>query len=472
MANTLLKNISLLTGGTVLGQGLVVLASPVLTRLYSPADFGILGVYTSLVAVLAVAASLRYELAIPLPRDDDRAAGLLTLSVSLVALNSLLLWGAVVMVSESALDSMGFAPLRPYLWTLPLCLLGGGVYQALNYWGVRQKAFGTIARSKLNQNLGMLAIQGGSGLLGLGPIGLVVGDMVGRAAGCGNLIQRLHVSNVLVRGLSNIGLSASAYRKFPLIMLWAALLNIVALQAPLVVLPYYFGLAATGLYFLAYRVLNLPISMLSNSVSQVFFAEIARSPDKEHMKAVTRDVTRMMTAAGFPIYIGLAVVGPQAFGLAFGQRWTEVGLYARWLAPAVFLRLIASTLSTLLTVGNRFGESFLFTLIELLAVLLSIGVGVRHQSLMSFVVVSGITSLALTIAAIWRFARVADLNLFDLLVDALVPVLALNLPVVGMLYLGAHYLPGPISVALWLVSVAMVLLISFNRIARRTRFAD
>lgn len=63
-----------LVGGTTGAQLLAVLAAPLLTRLYTPEDFGLLAVYASLLGLIAVIASLRYELAIPLPTDDTEAA--------------------------------------------------------------------------------------------------------------------------------------------------------------------------------------------------------------------------------------------------------------------------------------------------------------------------------------------------------------------------------------------------------------
>ena len=68
------RNVAVLAGGTALGQGLAVLASPLLTRLYTPSGFGVLAAYTSIFSILLVVVALRYELAIPLPEDDETRA--------------------------------------------------------------------------------------------------------------------------------------------------------------------------------------------------------------------------------------------------------------------------------------------------------------------------------------------------------------------------------------------------------------
>lgn len=75
----LVRSVSMLMGGTASAQLLMVLAAPFLTRLYKPEDFGVLAVYTGLLALLAVIASLRYQLAIPLPACDQEAANIVVL---------------------------------------------------------------------------------------------------------------------------------------------------------------------------------------------------------------------------------------------------------------------------------------------------------------------------------------------------------------------------------------------------------
>ena len=61
------RNVAVVSAGSAMGQGLLIVSAPLLTRLYTPADFGVLAVYVSIVSILVVVASLRYEMAINLP---------------------------------------------------------------------------------------------------------------------------------------------------------------------------------------------------------------------------------------------------------------------------------------------------------------------------------------------------------------------------------------------------------------------
>src|SRR5262249_45493535 len=130
---TFARHVMTLASGTAVGQVLLVLSLPVLTRLYSPADYGALAGYASTLTVLLVMASLRFELAIPLPEDDRVAGSLLALSLlSLAAMTGLV--GVLVWLAGDALVARAKVPaLEPYLWLIPIGLAGAGIFQALSY---------------------------------------------------------------------------------------------------------------------------------------------------------------------------------------------------------------------------------------------------------------------------------------------------------------------------------------------------
>jgi len=123
--NTFARGVSVLVGGTAAAQLLTVLAAPLLTRLYSPEDFGLLAVYGSLLALIGVMSSLRYELAIPLPEDDGEAANLAVLSLILVGISALLSGVLVLLLDTAIADALGVPALADYSWLLPVGVLLG-----------------------------------------------------------------------------------------------------------------------------------------------------------------------------------------------------------------------------------------------------------------------------------------------------------------------------------------------------------
>jgi len=145
--NAFARGVSVLVGGTAGAQVLTVLAAPLLTRLYSPEDFGLLAVYVSLLALIGIISSLRYELAIPLPEDEDEgvAANVAALSLILVGLTALLSGVLAWQLGPAIADLLGVPALAGYLWLLPVGALVSGSGQLFDDWAALIRRFTTIA---------------------------------------------------------------------------------------------------------------------------------------------------------------------------------------------------------------------------------------------------------------------------------------------------------------------------------------
>lgn len=245
------RSVVTLASGTAIAQLLLVLAVPLLTRLYTPADYGALAVFSSALTVLVVLASLRYEAAIPLPADDEVAGSLLALTFVLLAVMAALVSLLVWLAGDEFVTMVNAPALRPYLWLIPVGLIGAGTYQALSYWAIRRREFGRVARTKLSQGAGQVVTQVALGVAGAGVPGLLIGDVVGRVAGGGGLalLALRERSHARVTRSSLVAVAAR-YRRFPLLTTWAGLLNVGSLQLPSILFSAGFGAAAAGLYAL------------------------------------------------------------------------------------------------------------------------------------------------------------------------------------------------------------------------------
>ena len=135
------RSVSILAGGAALGQIIVVLSSVVINRLYSPTSFGQYGAATSLVAVLVTVTSLKYELAIPLPSEEERAANLLALSILVAVIFNAIFAVVLIVAGKPILRAFHADALLPYAWLLVLAQLGGGIYMAVLGFAIRHKQF-------------------------------------------------------------------------------------------------------------------------------------------------------------------------------------------------------------------------------------------------------------------------------------------------------------------------------------------
>ena len=374
------KSISVLAGGTALSQLLLAAASPVLTRLYTPDQFGLLGVFAGLLALIGVVSSLRYELAIPLPEDDGEAANLVVLCLGLVLLAAIATALIVLTGGGWIAERMGFPELAGVLWLLPIGVFLSGVYCAFSYWSIRTKSFGTIARTKLRQTGATIGVQ----LLAfkLGGLALLVGQVAGQSAGALSLARpALATGSFKAINWAGIVAAARKFKKFPYFSTWEGLANTAGMQFPPLMLAALFGPAAAGIYTLANRILMLPMSLIGTAVSQVFLSDAAEAHRESRLGALVSAVYEKLTHIAMAPALALMIVGPELFQWIFGPQWRNAGEFARWMMPWIYFVFVASPLSTLFAVTGRLRQGMVFQLVLLFTRIAALLVGARSGDL-------------------------------------------------------------------------------------------
>lgn len=352
------RGVILLTSGAAASQGITILTQPILTRLYAPTDFGVLQVYMSIVSLLAVTLTLRYEYAICLPEDDTNAANVLVLSL-LVMTGMVGLYGVGVWLLADQITQWTNAPaLRSYLWLLPIGLLGAGAYNVISYWTVRQKAFQHLVRTKFSQAFWQAAIQIGLGIFRTGPLGLLLGDIAGRTAGSGFLARltwRQNQAAMRQVSLKGIRQAAIRYRRFPLITGISALLKGIGGQFPPLLIGAFYGPQVLGWFALCQRLLVAPIALVGQAVSQVYLGEapqLARS-HADGLRQLYIGTARRLLLLGVGPTVVLIVAGPWLFSVIFGSVWRESGVYVQILSAAFLVQFVVSPLIQTLNILER-----------------------------------------------------------------------------------------------------------------------
>lgn len=357
--STFARGVSVLVGGTAGSQILLIASSPILTRLYSPDDFGVFAVYGSILALCTVVSSLRYHNAIPLPEDTTEAYNLVLigiLSVVVLAMVSLLL---ILFGGQHFANLLNTPRLSKYLWILPIGIVFSGFYQVFYFWAVRTKHFGLIAKTKLRQSLVTLGIQiFGSGF---GVLALVIGSTLGQGVGnmaLGRLIlKKHHAKKILFRDLLA---TARRYSDFPLYSIWSSLFNSAGIQLLPILFTALFNPTAAGLYALANRVLKLPMTIIGEAVGNVFFSNAAEAHREGKLASLVINVhDRLAQIAMAPLLL-LLIGGPHLFSLIFGSEWEQAGKFAQWMAPWLYLVFITSPLSHLFSVLEKQKEGLVF----------------------------------------------------------------------------------------------------------------
>jgi O-antigen/teichoic acid export membrane protein len=446
-------------GATAIGQGAIVLAAPALSRLYDPDAFGLLAVYAAVLSVLTGLASLRFDFAIPIAADATDALHLLALSVVLALASSTAAGFAVLLWGAPTAAALGASALVPFLWLLPVALFVASLAQALSGWAIYHRSFPLLGRMRATQGVAQAVGQTALGLLHAGPFGLLLGDLAGRAVGMERLFRSLFAT-MRSTTLSRVAVvrCAREHWGFARVMTIASLLSALSLQVPFLLIPAFFDLESAGQYFLAYRVLVLPASLVGAAVSQVFFGEASHRRDSTlGLHDLALNVTISLFAFAIPTYLIIAVSGSAIFETVFGQPWRTAGLYAQIMTPWLILWSVASPISSLLLVGRRERESLAFTAAELGLRASALGIGIMAHSLTIGIAALTATSVLLNISALWRFLRVASIRLGDL-IRPTGRILGLTAPSLGTVFVVAQVFPAlllPTAFIGWMIAVTL-----------------
>lgn len=331
--------------GTAGGQAIGLLAAPVLSRLYRPEDFGTLAVVSAFALIIGPVAALRFDSALPIPRKESQARQLLVLGgASILAVSALSY--LVVFVCGGWIVSNSTTPhLATWLWLAPA--IGGciGANTLLTQYAIRHRRYSAIARRSLLQWASLSTAQVGFGLAGLRPAGLMIGLATGHIVSAASFLpgSGLFAESRSWRSLRPNWRTARRYKRFPLILAPAGLINALGLQAPVLLLATLYGSQVAGWFGMTQRILTLPIALVGSSVAQVFLAEFARlARDRPaDCLALFNRTSRRLVILGVVAAASTALVSPWIFPLVLGDAWTPSGVYSQAMAVALLAQLVA-----------------------------------------------------------------------------------------------------------------------------------
>jgi O-antigen/teichoic acid export membrane protein len=354
-ADGFLRAVGVLVGGTGLAQAILALALPVATRLYTPADFGVLSVFAGLVNILSVAACLRFEIAIPIPRREVFARNLLALSVG-CALAAAGVIGVIVAWFSAVLAQWLNQPrLAPYLWLVPVGVLLAGCMSALQFWYARRQSFVAIARARVGQALASAGAQLGCGVAGLAPLGLLIAQLLNAGMGCLTLGYRvLREETALRRSVSLRRMRAMfrQYDRFPKFSTLEAVSNAAQGYLPLIMIAALVSVPEAGYLGLAMYAVQAPMALLGSAVSQVYLSRAAHEHREQRLGAFTTEVFGRLLRLGVGPIVFAGVVAPDAFAFVFGQDWRRAGDLVVWMTPWFVLQFLSYPLSMALPVTH------------------------------------------------------------------------------------------------------------------------
>ncbi len=362
--------------GTTLSQAIPLAASFILSRLYSPEDFGTLFIIVSAISIFGILCTGRYELAILLPREDEEAINLTALSIILAFLSSCVLLAVVHFFNTQITEMLNEPSISPWLYVIPLSVFFVGIYQSLTYYTNRKKHYKNLVTARVCDSTSNSGSRIGAGYAGFGAGGLIGGNIIGQVVGFGLLgFFLLRKEGPVYKRISwqKIKEQAKRYSNHPRHLIAGQLFNTLAYQAPNLLLPSitFFTTGLVGHLGFANRIVRTPIMAVSNAFSDVFkqqaSEEFANTGSCKRIFFST--IKKLLLISVLPFLVFFAVA-PFVFGFLFGQEWEIAGQFARIMTIPFFLGFTLSPVSSVFYIINK-TQAYLVLQIMLFAMIVA-----------------------------------------------------------------------------------------------------
>lgn len=364
--SSFLKNVSTLSFGSIFAQFLGILVAPILTRLFAPEEFGIAGLFASITGILGVFSCLRYELAIMLPSNDDRAANLLAGALILSIFISILSVFLVFFAKDSILKIFNAEQLGNYIWFVPPMVLMLGIFSVANYWNSRIKQFRRLSFVRIINSLSTNTFKLAMGFYGYITSGVLIGaTLVGQLIA--NLLlwtkiwnseKRLFLDHIKIKEIVSV---MKQYKKFPQYVIWSGLLVEFSLKLPVFFIAYFFSPKELGFLVIVQSILKTPLNIFGQAISQVFFQKAASiKKDVRKLSNVVENIFYFLISLSmFPALL-LFILGKDLFSLFLGPNWSEAGIYAQILSFSILVEFSSAPIGSLFNVLNKQREALFF----------------------------------------------------------------------------------------------------------------
>ncbi len=368
MPSPFAKNVLTLMTGTSIAQAIPLLISPLLTRLYEPETFGILAIYMSILAVITVFSTGRYELAIVLPKRKTDAIHLVILSIYITIFISAITLLLAYLFGEYIAALLHSEEIVFWLFWIPISVLCVGIFQSLNYWCTRNKNFKMIARAKILQSIIYAITTISIGFFGFGTSGLILGLIFSQIAMALYLLKD-NLLNVVL-GIKTINFSkifylAKLYKKMPLLNLPNAFVDNMRLSGINILIGNFYTNAILGQFSLAWRMVQAPFAILGGSISQVFFQKLTETKPGYLTHTIYKIISKLFLIALIPFTL-IFFYAENLFSIVFGEKWVIAGQIASILTPWLFINFLTSPISSVFIVLNKQEIMLYFSIIYML----------------------------------------------------------------------------------------------------------
>lgn len=372
------RNVLTLMTGTTIAQAIPIAISPILTRIYTPEDFGIFALFIAITGLFSVIASGRYEMALMMPKKEEDAINILALGVLIILGITVSLWLGIFIFHTLLLDIVGGSEIGVWFFFIPVVVFFTGLFNLLTYYHTRQQHYKDIARASVVKSIVLSVVQIIVGLMKPGVSGLISGQIVAQTISNAGLVKLLFDRKDLLHDTNKVKMISLAkkYKDFPKFQAPHTMLNTFSMNIPVYMFSLLFSSSVVGFYALSTRMVFSPFMIITSSVGKIYTQKVsARYHQGLDGYSMTVALLRSLFIKLLIPFILIIFFAPEIFSLLFGAAWREAGYYTQLLSLWLFLNILVSTVSFIPSLINKQKKALLVSIVQVALLVFSIGLG-------------------------------------------------------------------------------------------------
>mgnify|MGYP000089021327 FL=1 len=374
MKSQMLRNVTKISSGTMLGQAISVVTLPIFTRLYGAKVIGYWTLFTSVAIIVNAFSDLGLSNAIMMDDEGEQSEKLFSVITTISFIISLIVGVGYFVIKSVTPDPSGLHPLFYSVVLFVLIFTQQQVNVCYN-WLNKKKQYNILMKNPIINNVSVAVIAIPLGLMGFTKYGYYIGLVLGQ------VFTLFHMRRYLpriffdfkYRDHFDVIRSHLTYVKFQMpTYLVAQVKN----QAPVFFIRSFFGVEILGYYSVCMRVLNIPVNLLASSIGKVYYQTAAEMKKKgqEVGDFTFRNMKRAMYVAIVPMVVIMSF-GDIVCMLFLGNDYVITGNLSRIIVFMTYFQFLMMATQGITIVLDKQQYALISGIVQIIGYVVGLSIG-------------------------------------------------------------------------------------------------
>lgn len=323
-----------------IAQVILIITTSIITRLYSPAEFGEFTIFSNIAMILIPIINARYDLLI-VNAKNDRSANILSQISFLISLLILLILIPILAISAWLYPNF----ILDFIFIIIMLFLVSLTNIFTNYLN-KERKYKVLSLINVFRAGSMALLQIIFGLLSLGSLGLIIGFSLSYITGItlGYKTFKKHFN--IVRNKEETKALFLENKNQLVYSTPSILLNSLSFSVVVFFIGILYTNTEVGIYGMAIRVLGIPVTIISLGLSKIFMQQANDYYiERGNFRNLLLKFSSTLVIVSIILYVPLYLFSEELVNILLGHSWVDAITVIKIVIPLFVIRLIVSTVS-------------------------------------------------------------------------------------------------------------------------------